>query len=292
MRLLPKLAAAILCGPLLPSLCPGQSLYGISIDTSRAQGLGGKLVFDITSNTPLTNRFDIINFKTDGLTATPETQGYFILGDLIQDVRTAPFTRVYGDDFFMELSVPFVAFGKLTTFTVNVSETRPFRHRPPDEFSLYVLDENGNSLGTTDGGGSTPNLSVTITGRRGGTPQISQEHSDEQRSESRPYVHVSVTPLWTPENPSFWNNARQFEGTLTEFCNRRCAGTTSCTGGAYGIKIDENTFYSFDDVGGLKAQVALVKKGINPLREGSFVHAKVIGVLNKTTLTVREVKID
>lgn len=290
MRLLPRFAAASLFGFFLSPLCHGQSLYAISIDTSRARGLGGKLVFDITSNTPETNRFDIISFKTDGSIAAPETRGYFILGDLIQDLRTAPFTRVSANDFFMELSVPFVVFGQLTTFMVNVSETGPFPDKPPDEFSLYLLDNEGNSLGTADGNISSPNLSITITGQRGGKPQISQEEIKEQRSTTRPYIRVSVTPLWVPDSPSLWKNAHGFEGTLTEFCMRRCATKSSCTGGAYGIKIDEDTFYPFDDVGGLKAQVALVEKGINPLREGAFGRVRVVGVLNKSNLTVREVK--
>ena len=301
MRPLPS--AAVLVVLLSPHSCFAQSIYRVSIDTSRVQGSSGVLVFDMTSNTPMTNRFDVINFSTDGAIGPPETQGEFILGDLIQRLLPAGFTRINADTFFTELALPLV-FGDQISFTVNVSETAPLSGRPPDELSLYLLGPDGRSVGMPANG--SPNLSVTITGQRGGLLQFPQRGAEiggafaqpDQASLERSMpdlfrqsaISVSVTPVWTLDDPARFQNAQTLEGILTEFCDRRCAAIASlCTGGAYGLEVNEETFYAFDDVSGLMAQVALVNAGKNPLTEGQFGHAKVLGVLNNSVLTVQSI---
>jgi hypothetical protein len=287
-----------------PNFCSAQSIYGISIDTSRVRGSSGMLVFDMTSNMPMTNRFDVTNFSTDGAIGPPETQGEFILGDLVQDSLPAAFTRINADTFFTELALPFITFGDRINFTINVSETAPQRGRPPDEFSLYFLGHDGR-WGAT----GSPSMSITITGERGGLLAISPEapaiaivETEERSDQTRPDENVplyrrpqapvtlTVTPAWTPVDPTFFQHAKTFEGTLTEFCHRRCAEDVAvCTGGAFGLDVDDNTFYTFDDVSNLKAQVALVYDGKNPLTEGEFGHAKVRGIVNNSVLTVQTI---
>jgi Flp pilus assembly protein TadD len=100
---------------------------------------------------------------------------------------------------------------------------------------------------------------------------------------------VQVTAGWTPDDPSLFQNAQIYEGDLTEFCNRRCKGEKICTGGAFGIAMKDGSFYSFDDAGNLKAQVALVESGQNPLVEGQWGRAKIVGVLQDSVITVRQV---
>src|SRR5882762_10535973 len=124
-----------------------QSIYGISIDTTKLRGSSGKLIFDITSNRPLTNRLDVVNFITDGTTNLPETQGDLITGDLVQASRRARFTRIKANGFFTELSLPFVNFGDYVSFAINVSETRTLPGTPPDEFSLFLIGSEGEHLG-------------------------------------------------------------------------------------------------------------------------------------------------
>jgi hypothetical protein len=287
-----------------PSFCSAQSIYRVSIDTSRLKGSSGMLVFDMTSNTPVTNRFDVINFITDGAIDSPETQGQFILGDLVQHLLPAKFTRINADTFFTELALPFITFGELISFTINVSETAPFSGRPPDELSLYLLGEGGRTLGPATKG--NPNVSITITGERGGRLQVlpkgsgaseTAEQSDQANQDRNVAEYVqqravtfAVTPAWIQDDPTLFQNAQTFEGILTVYCDRRCAGTTSCTGGAYGVALDkEDTFYPLDDVSGLKAQVALVESGKNPLTEGQLGHAKVVGIVKDSVLILQSI---
>jgi len=286
--------------------CLAQSIYGVSIDTTKVKGTSGKLIFDITSNFPLTNRVDVINFSTDGTIGMPQTQGGVVSGDLIQHLNPAKFTRLKANSFFNELSLPFIAFGDQVNFTINVSETGPHDGNPPDEFSVSLLDKNGRSLGTTSQDWK-PDLAVTITGERGGALDVSWQ-GRRPRTPGRmpdvisnrglniglrnPAVIFTVTPAWTPDDPALYQNAKILEGTLTEFCNRRCANLeTICTGGAFGLVADDNTFYPFDDLGNLRAQVALVDIGQNPLKEGQFGRAKVVGIVKNSILTVREISV-
>src|SRR5215831_6637707 len=131
MRILSRVS---FCAGLL-STWPGiaQSIYSVSIDTSQIHGSTGKLVFNVTSNYPLTNRVDVINFTTDGTLGLPETQGDLVTGDLIQGVNPARITRIKANGFFTELALPVVSFGDSITFSVNASETGPVAGRPPDQ---------------------------------------------------------------------------------------------------------------------------------------------------------------
>ena len=279
-----------------------QSLYNVSINTSRVRGEPGKLVFDITSNQPLTNRADLLRFTTDGMTDLPQTIGGLVTGDVIQLLNPAGFTRISASTFLTELTIPFLAFGDSVSFGVNVSETPPGPQTPPDEFSFFILDPAGSSL---SGDRGKPDFSVTITGQRGGalalgtgvvvprgTTPDAEASEDSSQAGRRPLVAVTVTPAWTTDDPTLNKQAQTFEGTLTEFCNRRCAGESTCTGGAFGVALDSDTFYAFDDIGNLKAQVALVESGVNPQTEGQFGRAKVVGVLNNNlVLTVLSVQV-
>jgi hypothetical protein len=279
-----------------PGVGSAQSLYNVSIDTSRVRGSPGRLVFDITSNQPLTNRTDLLRFTTDGLTDLPQTLGGLVTGDVIQGLSPAPFTRMTASTFLTELTIPFIAFGDSVSFGVNVSETPPRAQTPPDEFSFYLLDSAGSSLAGERG---KPDFSVTITGQRGGTltlgsgAVVSRGRTPEAAEPGgRSQAAVTVTQAWTIDDPALTKLAQPFEGTLTEYCNRRCAAETSCTGGAFGVAVDSDTFYAFDDIGNLKAQVALVESGVNPQTEGQFGHAKVVGVLNSNSvLTVLSVQV-
>lgn len=99
-----------------------------------------------------------------------------------------------------------------------------------------------------------------------------------------------MTPAWAPVDPTLFQYAQTFEGILTEFCNRRCAqNVATCTGGEFGLDVDENTFYTFDDLSNLKAKAALVYDGKNPLTEGQFGHARVIGIVNNSVLTLQSI---
>ena len=297
MRQLSRAVPILVLLAILPGSALAQSIYGVSIDTRRIHGSSGKLVFDITTNTPLTNRFDVVNFSTDGTIGLPETQGELVAGDLIQNVRPAKFTRIKANTFFTELVLPFTAFGDEISFTLNLSETAALDQRPPDQLSLYLLDSEGRTM-AGNGVSGDPNIVITVTGQRGGRLQVFDRSKDTGRSEAedmmapnRPQepVRISVTPAWTPDDPTLFQNATAFVGTLQEFCNRRCAGEAVCTGGAFGLSIDDNTFYAFDDVSNLKAQVALVGNGENPLKEGQFGRAKVVGILSNSVLTIRDI---
>ena len=285
------------------SYCSAQSIYRVSIDTSQIRGTSGTLVFDITSNFPLTNRVDVINFSTDGSVDLPQTQGELVTGDLIQRLNPARITRIKANTFFTELALPFTAFGDSITFALNASETGPLAGRPPDEFSLFLLDQDGHALGTANRRSGQPNFSITITGARGGEIDtgtgrgsgVAEEKggagSGEGRGARQPEVPVAITPAWTPDDPASFESAQTYEGDLTEFCNRRCKGEQICTGGAFGIAQPDGGFYSFDDIGNLKAQVALVESGQNPLVEGQWGHAKVVGILKDSVITVREISL-
>jgi len=283
-----------------------QSIYSVSIDTTSVRGNRGTLVFDITSNYPLTNRFDLINFSTDGITGLPQTQGEFTTGDIIQGLNPARFTRIKANSFFTELALPFIEFGDSISFTMNVSETAAVDGRPPDEVSLYLLDQQGRALGTAHGRDGKPNLSIPITGERGGKLEISSPGPGRGREPlsntievpaivgaPRTKVPFDVTAGWTADDPALDRNAKTFEGDLTEYCRRRCKGEKICTGGAFGIAVNEDVFYAFDDVGNLKAQVLLVEGGKNPLIEGQWGRAKVVGILDPDTqvLTVRSISL-
>ena len=300
------LRAVTLSAVLLTSVtcCSAQSIYSVSIDTSQVRGTAGTLVFDITSNFPLTNRVDVINFSTDGTLDLPQTQGDLVTGDLIQRLNPARITRIKANSFFTELALPFTTFGDSITFAINASETGPLAGRPPDEFSLFLLDQEGRTLGAANRRSGKPNLSITITGARGGEIDtgkpargsgLAEEKggadSGEERGARQPDVAFTITPGWTSDDPSVFQNAQTFEGDLTEFCNRRCKGEQICTGGAFGIAQPDGGFYSFDDVGNLKAQVALVEGGQNPLVEGQWGHAKVVGILKDSVITVREISL-
>lgn len=272
--------------------CSAQSIYSVSIDTSRVRGSAGKLIFDITSNRPLTNRVDVINFTTDGSTDLPESQGELVTGDLVQHSMPAKLTRIKGNTFFTELALPFVTFGDFITFTLNVSETGPSDGRAPDEFALFLAGKDGQPLASAREG--QPELAITITGERGGLLEVAKarrataaEVDAAGTLERR--AAVTVEAGWTPEDPSLFANAQVFEGDLTEFCNRRCKGEKICTGGAFGLAMKDDSFYPFDDTGNLMAQVALVESGQNPLVEGQWGHAKVVGVLKDSVLTIREI---
>jgi hypothetical protein len=293
---------------LLPAIAPAQSIYGVSIDTSRLRGTSGKLIFDITSNMPLTNRADVLNFYTDGVTGLPQTAGNLVAGDLIQNVQPAKLTRMKANTFFTELALPFETFGDEISFTLNVSETAPLPGRLPDEFALYLVDANGHPLmGRSGSTGGLPAMSVTVTGQRGGTlqdyeyrgqPTDSAGDSAETDAARSPVAQAGpakmrIIPAWTPDNPAALANAATFEGILTEYCNRRCAGEKTCTGGAFGINLNRgDIFYSFDDVGNLKAQVAIVDRGGNPLTEGQFGRVKVTGTLSNSVLTVLQISFE
>jgi hypothetical protein len=303
MRFLARFSFALLT---VPYLCSAQSIYYVSIDTSPVKGAAGKLVFDITSNRPLTNRVDLINFLTDGVTGLPETQGELVSGDLILNSNPAKSTRMKAYGFFTELALPFQSFGTRVNFVVNASETGPQKDAPPDLFSVYLLDEEGQSLTSSRVGDSTPAVSITITGERGGKVSLapngrktfkigepyespSKDAADSPEVLRRATVAFNVTPGWIPDDPTQFTNAKTFSGPISEFCNRRCDGTDICTGGAFGIQIDANTFYIFDDVSNLKTQVAMVNAGFNPLGEGHVGSAKVVGVVNGSTLTIQTI---
>ena len=276
-----------------------QSLYGVSFDTSQLQGLAGKVVFDLASNTPLTNRFDVINFSTDGTLGLPNTQGTLVAGDLIQGVLPAKFTRIKGNTFFTELQLPFIKFGKSISFIINVSETAPKLGTPPDEVSLFLVDQNDQPLVTGSGNDIKPILTVTINGQRGGALSTINGRRGgllptrlleprPNNSQPAPALTFAVTPAWTKDvTPP--PQAQIFLGTLTEFCGRRCVGEIICTGGKFGISVNANTFYTFDDVSNLRAQVAIVSSGQNPLRTGDFNQVEVLGTLNKSVLTVHNI---
>src|SRR5262249_6947079 len=103
-------------------------------------------------------------------------------------------------------------------------------------------------------------------------------------------VAFNVTPGWEPDAPNLFDGAVSLEGTLLEFCNRRCDGLEICTGGAFGIVLDnDDTLYKFDDISNLKTQVALVNEGKNPLREGQLGRARVVAVLKDSSLIVRDI---
>ena len=299
------LCIAVMAAAIPVHYAAAQSLYSVSLDTKRLHGSSGTLVLDITSNKPLTNRVDVINFVTDGEVGLPQTQGTLVAGDLIQNSNAYPakFTRMRAYGFFTELALPFTAFGDSITFGVNVSETGPTTGEPADQFSVFVLDQNGHSAGRGYRNDVPPVMAITITGERGGklellrraqtgtTENTASGNETEAMSRLDPAVAVSVTPAWAPLDPTVYQTARTFEGNLTEFCNRRCDGKVTCTGGAFAITVDDNV-YSFDDIGNLKAQVALVDNGKNPLTEGQVGHAKVVGNLNGSTLSVLDITVN
>jgi hypothetical protein len=287
----------VFCAVLTVSTSTAQSIYGVSIDTTSLRGSSGQLIFDITSNFPLTNRADIINFSTDGTFGLAETQGTLVEGDLVMHASPAKLTRLKADGFLTELVLPFSAFGDQISFTLNVSETGPLAGIPPDQVSLYLLGKNEQRLD------NAPNMSVTINGQRGGLLELPRQrpgadHAGDSEEADRahpgrvpPTVPFAVVAASTPDDPALFRNAQTFIGTLTEYCKRRCAGEASCTGGAFGVQVDESTFYTFDDVSNLKAQVALVMDGANPLVEGQFGTAKVVGVLNNSVLTIQTISL-
>jgi len=300
MRLLSCVAirTALLAGA-ISAACLAQSLYSVSVDTTQLRGSAGKLVFDITSNYPLTNRVDVINFTTDGTTGLPETQGDLVTGDLIQGSNPARITRIKANGFYTELALPFTAFGDIISFGLNASETGPSGDRPPDKFSVYVLGADGRVLGgTRSARDGAPNLSITITGARGGVLEtakaeraaaLNEQFDDQEAAVTRSTVRFNVTSDSTADDPALLQNSQIYEGDLTEYCNRRCKGEKACTGGAFAIAIKDDSFYAFDDVGNLKAQVAIVESGQNPLVEGQWGHVKVVGILKDSVLTVREI---
>jgi len=243
-----------------------QSVYKVVIDTSALSGQAGTLFFDLTSNRPRTNRFDIFNFVTDGRVGLPLTSGGIISGDLIQGLNPAAFTRVEGNSFFNELALDFVQFGKQIAFTVDVTENA-IPQGFPDQFALFLLDDTGQGIsGLRDG---LPNIAITINGQRGGELQVGRATrrpkkfldagTPENTDPDHNTIKIFVTPAWTTDEAT--GPQASFEGQLEEFCTRRCEGQPNCTAGEFGVRTAEDRFVRFDDLGNLKARVAEVESG-------------------------------
>jgi hypothetical protein len=278
-----------------------QSIYGVSIDTSKIRGKAGSLVFEFTANLPLSNRVDIVNFATDGAFGIVETKGGAVTGDLVEGLNPARFTRIKTGEFLNELMLPFSAFGDRIEFVLNISETGPRRDRPPDKFSLYIAD---NSAGPQERAAlrGPQSFSVTVTGRRGGSLEFqsargqarpsSVDPQAQLRDEDLPFrVPVAVVNGSTGDDSRLFEHAATYEGELNEFCNRRCAGQAICTGGAFMLSVSEEKFYKFDDVSNLKTQVALIERGTDPRFEGRVGRARVVAIQQNSVLTVKDIEI-
>jgi hypothetical protein len=72
---------------------------------------------------------------------------------------------------------------------------------------------------------------------------------------------------------------------------RRCAGEVICTGGAFALTVGDDR-YPLDEIGNLKAQVAIVDQGKDPRLEGPLGRAKVTGVLNGPVLVVQRIEVN
>lgn len=280
------------------SRASGQSAYQIVIDTSSIAGQQGKIAFDLTSNRLRTNRADLVNFSTDGKLSLPETQGGLVSGDLIAGRMPAPFTRIGGNQFFNELLLNFERFGERISFSINVSESSP-GESVPDQFALYLLDSEGRSLarGRHAGGRGNPNFTLTITGERGGDLAIygrtidkgrrGKIHADDPEREA--LVDFTITPIWISVEEEDKLPVTAIEGDLQEFCTKRCNDNPEeCTATEFGVSVSDDVFLRFDDLGNLKARVALIEA----LKPDSTVRVRVTGrVLTKTTVLVREIQI-
>jgi len=285
----------ILTAVLIPA-SRAQSVYHVEVDTTRVEGSAGRVSFDLISNRLRTNRVDVFNFSTDGEMAAPETRGGLISGDLIDRDNPAKLTRIRGNEFRNELAVVFASFGKKVTFSVNVSESAPEPGQIPDQFSLSVLDAQGNPLRQAAAGEAKgdPNFAVIITGERGGQLEVYGRQVDRRirgridgiDANGSPLVGLTITPAWISEEEENSLPIVIFHGGVEEFCTRRCVGEPNCEGGEFGIMDSEDNFYRFDDVGNLKARVAVIERG----REPAGLKARVTGsLLNKTVLRVREI---
>ena len=289
--------ALVALGPL--NLMRGQSAYHISIDTSAVEGQPGKLALDLTSNRLRTNRTDIFSFTTDGKLTLPETQGGLISGDLVERRNPAPFTRIAGDQFLNELQLNFERFGKQINFSINVSESGPAGNAIPDQFAVYLLDEEGRALVRTRNGADrgNPNFTITIDGERGGELKLYGQRVDRRLRgkiqaddpERNALIDFTITPAWISREEENTLPIVTFVGTLQEFCTRRCNDTpASCTGGEFGLSVSDEKFLRFDDIGNLKARVALIEGD----RIEANTHVRVSGsLLSNTLLRVREVEL-
>jgi hypothetical protein len=276
----------------MASAARSQSAYSIVIDTSAVEGKAGRLVFTLASNSPRTNRADIFHFGTDATIGLAETHGGLVAGDLALGSFPAPFTRIAGGHFLNELELPVESFGTRTQFIVDVSESGPGGELVvPDKFAFYLLDSEGNSLARGVEAGD-PHFTILIDGERGGVLDVlgrtaakRQKLAVDRREAG---VDISISPIWITREEENALPALSFEGEMVEFCTRRCVGEEGCSGGEFGVTMPDGKILRFDDLGNLKARVALVEKGLDDVR----VTVRVSAVpLSNTVLRVRAIEI-
>ena len=130
--------------------------------------------------------------------------------------------------------------------------------------------------------------SVTILGSRGGKLERARATHASRQDNSRRVpggVRISVVPAFTFDDSSK-ALVKTFSGTLKQFCTRRCNTGVNCTAREFGIATPDGSFYTFDDLGNLKAFVLLLDSG-----KVSGVSVNVSGIVSDTFLTVDQMSL-
>lgn len=154
----------------LPKIAFSESIYEVTVITEAIKGKSGKLVFDLTNADANANTVTILDFTTDGTLGLHDTQGGLVKGDIILGEHPAPFTTIEDEKelFFNELVVNIDSLGDQITFTLQLTENRG-DGEIPDEFALFLLDEKGQPMFSTDDPlGADALFIICVNGESGG----------------------------------------------------------------------------------------------------------------------------
>jgi FlgD Ig-like domain len=144
--------------------------YYVRLRPAGTVGLSCKVAFELTHTDSLNqNQLTILNFAHDGTADSAEWVGGPVAGDLLDGSNPASSTMVENQFFENGLVVPFVSFGSVATFRLDLTEHAAGQGMPPDELSVSLLGRSGDlPYPTSDGLGADALFAIDVTGQAGG----------------------------------------------------------------------------------------------------------------------------
>ncbi len=191
--------------------------YTVHVDTSALRGRPGKVVFDWTSSDSSINYLYIQNYASDAVVGLAETVGGLVTGDIVLGLGSlknpAFSTNIANDYFFNSLAVIVQSFGDRIDFEFNMG-TAFVEGEVPDEFSFFILDQDGQPLvESADPLGADALFAVCVNGQLSGGVQV-------------------FSPTTMPDETTFQiiaTAAAPDEGTTAGGCGGCGAGTGTAT---------------------------------------------------------------
>lgn len=137
------------------------SLFHVTVDTAALVGQTGTLHFDLIGNGASINTSTISSFITDGIIGSAGLSGTGS-GDL------SAMSTLSTTSFFNELAQN-ITYGTQFSFDLKLTENTPNFSGTPDDFSLFLADNNGKTIPTTtDPTGNNALFMLAIDGTASG----------------------------------------------------------------------------------------------------------------------------